>query len=500
MRTPHVKLSSRVIIWLAIRSHRWAAKTWLIVLGLAVLVVALGIVGWVQFDRQNDDISLSPLTIAFGVAAMFVFAGTNVEGLPVALEIARLLAPVDTAAAFVGLVLSFSQKNLNRSAARRVIGHVVLIGPADRVKSYVRGMAARLVVHAAPTVDDVGVEGVVRVSWTDDAEAWSAVSALAARVIVIASGSDATNAALLAAASDLQARTPLLEVSVELDDRRVALGLAAALAVQTPAHHIDVLCRADLTAELASDAILGPSERGRAVVVVGDGPTVELLLTHLTEVLRSQHQLEGASRPRLGAVIPDRERRESISRNLTDRANLDFQVFDDVAALQQWGGGPYNAFVEYAGRDATIRAALDLVVRAPGSQVCVVSSAAQLPLGIRPLELGELADDGALAGPWLRAARNDVGHERWTEMDRTAQLEHAAAIRRVVALLVSGANWEIEPRDGAWDGETTIPRSLLASLEVAETFAELPLLLQEVGYTMRRPKEPGDRIPREQVL
>lgn len=490
---------ARLLAWFAVRSPASARAARLVVATLAASAVVLG---WIGFSLLGRN--LSPLTILYGDAAMFVLAGTDVAEVPLSLEIARLLAPLATAGATLSVLMSLGRQRISWIAARKAERHLILLGPIERVTDYCASNW-RPVVHNDPA-GGASVEGAVELACPIDDDRWmDAVAVRSAARVVVALGNDEAALRLIGALGRLSAH-PDLEITVEFDDRSTALGLAAAMLRQPEGSHIDVICRDDLSAESAADQVLAEissspdksvSARRAAettVVLVGDGPMLRLLGTHVGERLRRTYPGGGAApRPRMWFVAADDDFRAELLTTLVDPVNLDVQAYEHLAGLKITTDSVI-AVVVHEDHGENIRVAVQFKYRYASAAVYVrsssSSSASELGLGLRALTIGTAESSSSLSGPWMRAA--EMWHEqshstRWAALSRAERVERAAEVRTLLRGLLE-RGWWLAPTEGVWDGEVVLPEETMVAVGDAEfIWRDFPWVLPRVGFSLFAP-------------
>jgi hypothetical protein len=461
---------------------------------MAVVAVLLGTWGWALVEPEHGSSDLNALTIVYGVGGMFVFAGSAVENVPWQLEWARILAPLATAGAAIGLLIAAGDTRIRRLAARRAQGHLLLIGPASRVAVHAASAEKRPIVHA-DTSSGRPHEGSVHLPLDPADPDWVAtLGATRAAKVVVATGGDDDDIALAGTLWRLQETHPGLDVTVEIDDRSVALSLAAAFAVGAPDRLMHVLCPDDLTARVAAALVLAELVDDRPIVVAGDGPLGDLLGAHLASALRDRYYQESLLRSRLAILAGRPTTFDRLNRLVADDPAIVLRRFSSLPDLVDWAPAGVIAVVDHQDRARSFRMAVELAWARPSSVIFLRSDAVDLPLGLRSLNIGGLIEDGQLVDPWTRAA------DRWLE-GRTGtddgvearRAQTARDIRRLVAALVATEGWRIAAEDAGDAGVETISRATLTAVGADADWGDLAHVLRAEGLTLHPPttKEHG---------
>lgn len=460
-----------------------------VVIGAATSAFLLAIIGLRQWDTARPEIALSAGALVAGALGLFGVGGVPPlridDTVPLAWDAARLLAPLATAGAVVGVAVTLGEDRLHRFAARHASGHVLLVGPTPRVIGYLDALAPDVAVHAAGVGAPIPT-GVVRVPVDPSIEGWGTLAVSDAQTIVVATGDDARNVALCADVWDLLAEHPHLDALVEIDDREMAVRLAVALVVDDPHRRLDVICRSDIVVARALDLMVAGGGEERTVVVAGDGPLVEPVTRAVANALWTEMQSSGIRRRRVATLLVGDGSSAAPSALLEDAATFDTRACQSLEDLLVWEAGPVATFVEFDDPAATMRLALALNDERPGSLVCVPSDGAQLPLGLVPLDRDAAARTGRSGGIWARTAIDLWPGSFDLDTDRDAVLAQVDRIRQAVASLATSNRWTIVPSVGSGAGEALLAAEDLHGLGLPVELRELPMALERSGLTVDR--------------
>lgn len=481
----------RAETWLALAaSEPDRARARRIGLGAAAAVVALlGVVGWLQVDAQDPTAELDTLAVLYRTFALFFADGSGAGDVPVALDAARLLAPVVSASAAIGVVLGALEARLHRRAAIGSHEHRLVVGPVARAKPYC-AEAGRLVVHAdvdthrpEPRTVSTHVD-LTSAGWLRDTGARRAAE------VVLATGDDQRNVELL---GDLDAAGVPAVVGIEIDDDATAGWLAIALATRSPERDVAVLSPALELADAVRDEVLRviDPELPRAVVaLVGDGGLPELVCSAVVEGLaEAQAASDGLAVPTVVLVAPDAA---LLADRLDDRPHrVVVHAAGSVEGLEQVGVDLDLAVL--VGGDATrwLLDALQLRARWPAARIVTPMAHGVAAAGLDVLGGRARARD-LHGGPFAAAARARYDDDRtgtvdpsWDDLPEGDRHAAIRDLRRLAAGLVD-AGLVLSPALG---GATVafLPAELCRRLDPASgggDLAALPFWLRAGGLAL----------------
>lgn len=481
---------------------------------LAAISIALGTIGWFQYERAEPDVDLDLLAAVYGTLGLFAFVA-DVASAPWPLAVARILAPVTTVGVALAALLAFSDTRIHRWAAATAREHLVVLGPSGRAAPYLRPRGAAPVVRrrisivrldtddepggtsgTEPTTAAVRVEmdpfRTRRDSWdsaigprTTD---WlHAANATHAAWSVIATGRDDWNVAALGVALAAGLPGDGQSLTIEIDDRSTALRLAVALAVEstTSRRDVRVVCRDEIVAALAVDRIHAAlAQVDRSIVVVGDGPMVPLVAAELGRRLHDEFLPGDATRrPSLTLLDADGERVDRHLDWLPTARSIDLTVGADPSVLLRDGGPPVVAFVDFVDPSKRIRFAIELAANDPGNLVVALLGTGPHPFPdrIQSLDACDALGPDELRGPFERASATTA----------------PAALRAMTAELVD-CGYSVRPSTSS-DGHCELDRRTLERLTVTaggdpDAAQDLVVNLRSVGLAvrLREPVAPGD--------
>lgn len=458
------------------------------VLGLVAITCVLGSIGW----RQTDA-GLGGLEILFGTASLFVLAGTSVEHVPVALGVARLLAPLATASATLGLVLATGEVRLHRLAARRLRNHIIVIGPTDRAAIHLAEFSDAMVVQLDQDHHPAR-PGTIYLQADLHGGEWIEWAGLGrARRVIVCTGSDDRNLAVLGHVRAALTEASDLEMLVEIDDRSLSLLLAIMSCVERWAGNVDVVCRDDLSVQRTVEIVLARVDDAArsSVAIVGDSHVFELLAEHLARALSGHNLLEGGPRPKLAIACRNEAMGRDLARRLEDDDLADTVSITpsvSVADLRSDFIAWQLAIVDCADPSDTMRIALELAVGRPDRSVWVPTEQRELVAPLHPISLVGMVDAGRLVGPFVRAAQL-VSARRPTPWTELTGLERSAAVHEVRSLVAVLAEdgWRFEPAQPGQLTGNMLSEALVERLGVASDLHSLPLHLGRVGIRARPP-------------
>lgn len=113
-------------------------RTALALVGLVTVV--FGWWGFARYSGQHPDVGLGWPEWLYGTMNLFI-NGADVAPVPWQLGVARMLAPLVTFGVLVEVLLVGSAQRIRRWAASRASGHVLVVGPTERVRPYLQGSA-----------------------------------------------------------------------------------------------------------------------------------------------------------------------------------------------------------------------------------------------------------------------------------------------------------------------------------------------------------------------
>jgi hypothetical protein len=113
-------------------------RTALALVGLVTVV--FGWWGFARYSGQHPEAGLGWPEWLYGTTNLFI-NGTDVTPVPWQLDVARMLAPLVTFGVLVEVLLVAFAQRIRRWAASRASGHVLVVGPTERVRPYLQGSA-----------------------------------------------------------------------------------------------------------------------------------------------------------------------------------------------------------------------------------------------------------------------------------------------------------------------------------------------------------------------
>lgn len=475
-----------VTCWLAVRSSRSKRLGHLIVGASAAIAFVLAIVGLRQWDVENSAVSLSLGALIAGAIELFRVGGSPPlaigESVPLAWDVARLLAPLATAGAVIAVFLAVGEQRLHRVAASRARGHLLLVGPADRTAGFRVAFASLLAVHASGNGHYL-VNKVVRSDADPMVDGWSTVAGAEAQTIVIAAGDDNANVALCASLWPVLADRPHLEVIVEIDDHETALRFATAMAADDWTRQVEIICRSDLIVEGAVAAILDSISENRTLLIAGDRDLLDRVADSVSRRLWDLVQLSGMHRRRVALLEQRTAGLSALAARFSDPTAFEVRHFSTLSDVFAWESDPVSAVVDFNDPTETLRVALSLVSDRPGSTVCLRSSATRLPLGLVPLDQGAAGRKGRSAGIWARVA-SDLWPAPINDNQWSVQLEATERIREAIAVLVGTGEWNIAPSCDEDIGVSFLSSATLAASGLSTDLQVLPIALSRSGFAV----------------
>ena len=186
---------------------RWRSYRAPILLGIGVTAIVLGTVGWLQVPLTPHRYSF--LDALYRSLTLFAFGGTAPPPVPIALNIARILAPLLTGYAAIGAVIALSRDQARALGIRLFArNHVIIAGLGDTGGRLAAALVDRMpVVVVDPVTANENVVG-VRLRGVRTLTGSAADPAMLrragiehARALVAVCGSSATNVDVAAAAA-----------------------------------------------------------------------------------------------------------------------------------------------------------------------------------------------------------------------------------------------------------------------------------------------------------
>lgn len=446
--------------------------------GLALVGLLTVVLGWWGFSRysgQYPDAGLGWPEWLYGTVNLFI-NGADVAPVPWQLGIARMLAPLVTFGVLVEVLLVAFAQRIRRWAASRASGHLLVVGPAERVRPYLPRVAdddgpdadAELVVHIGHDGAPLG-SAVIGLPPTPTPIEWVAVTpARAARRIVLALGRDDLTLSALRGALDLGLPEAGASLVIELDSLELSGRMAVAMAGERSDADIDFVCPNELDALLISSSVVDElsathgAGRGWAVSIVGDTPTCDRVTAQLVRGFTRSALRGGAVRPRILRVRPD-----GSGRGVEDLENgrVVVRTADRVDAAFA-AEAPDHLVVDLDDKEQSTRLAMEAALRRRGSVVWTTHGFAlpwavteppaddSSPVDLRQVSLSAAARLGALRGPFGRIAAG-----RAQRSGQSVQVSAAvAAVRQAVSVLLD-RGWSVVPESDLQPAERSqLPR------------------------------------------
>jgi hypothetical protein len=231
--------------WRVSVRSRWRAIRGPLLLGIAVMSLVLGTIGYLQLTSVSPRYGF--LDALYRAITLFAFGGTAPPPIPVTLQIARITAPVLTGYAALGTVLALTRAQARVLGIRLFIrNHVIICGLGET--------GGRL---AAALVDQVPV-----VVIESNASARQIAGARLRGISVL--GGDASDPALLRQAGVGRARTVVVSCGSAAVNVDVAAAASRALTAEPRARPLRVfahLDNLDLWTSLAAEGTAFASQR-----------------------------------------------------------------------------------------------------------------------------------------------------------------------------------------------------------------------------------------------
>jgi hypothetical protein len=512
------------------------------VLGVTSLAVAvLGFLGLKQLSADmveagELDEGFSALTLMFGMLQLFG-GGGSLANVPLALAVARLLAPIITLGALLSVVAQFAQSRLaTHSFSRWGKGHTVLVGTLHRLKTYLAdtSLAADRVAYLGPEPGYSGWHFLHVQSNDYSGDAWlNRLRVRHAARVVIATGSDADNLTLLAelisglgggrgaGGDDLAGRPG--RMIVEIDDPETALQLAIGLMTtdRPGGSRVEVICPVSSRALIAAAQLEQGADRSPRIAIVGDGPTTATLGLTLAERFEVRATAPDGSTPciLLTELAPSAQLllQERIESSAAVKATACPSI--DELALEI---GSWTVFVEHADREQSARAAIELATKRPEWNVILCADGGGPPieqLGLGRLtsfttgldQAGELVDCRMTADVFTLVAMqrfdtrvrhgDPFASDRWELQPVDVQRRLIDAVRHAVAQLLGVGYrlapllelWPIDPRLYRRCIELPIPiRHQLDGEALGLCIDNLPMEFKRAGVVLLEPIRDDD--------
>ena len=214
--------------------ERWQTLRGPVLLGIGVVSLVLGTIGYLQLTSVTPRYGL--LDALYRAMTLFAFGGAAPPPIPLALQIARILAPLLTGYAAIGAVLALTRDQARVFGIRLFVRrHVVIAGLGGTG----RRLAAALVEHTPVVVLEANaasqhltgarLRGVRTLTGNaTDSKLLRQAGLQHARTLVIVCGDGGTNIDVAAAATrSLGVRGQPLNIFVHLDDPDLWSSLAA---------------------------------------------------------------------------------------------------------------------------------------------------------------------------------------------------------------------------------------------------------------------------------
>ena len=470
-------------------------RTALALVGLVTVV--FGWWGFARYSGQHPDVGLGWPEWLYGTMNLFI-NGADVAPVPWQLGVARMLAPLVTFGVLVEVLLVGSAQRIRRWAASRASGHVLVVGPTERVRPYLQGSAddrglgdgTELIVHIGQDGSALGPT-VIGLPATPTPIEWVAVTpARAARRIVLALGRDDLTLSALRGALDHGLPEAGCSLVVELDDIELSGRMAVAVAGKRPDADIDFVCPEELDALLISASVTDEladshrSDRGWAVSIVGDTPTCDRVTAQLVRAFTRSALRGGAVRPCILRVRPGGSEREA---QIVDNHRVVVDVVDRIDDIFQ-PGAPDHLVIDLHDEEMSTRLAMEAALRRRGSVVWTTHGFALpwattgcpadgSPVDLRQVSLSAAAKAGALHGPFGRIAA-----ARTQRSGQPPSVPSTDAVRRAVAILLD-QGWTVVPESDLQPTERSrLPRYV--DQHTARRLRSLPSLADDPSHLL----------------
>ncbi|MBN1460502.1 MAG: NAD-binding protein [Armatimonadetes bacterium] len=286
----------------------------LVLVGITAMV--LGFVGFRQYHSLNADLGHYDVgSTIWRSAQLFVWESGALPGqVPVALQIARILAPLATLGAVLALGREYLERRYSLWRARRRAGHVVVCGIGRKGHGLIRSLAEAHGRRGVVAIDrdssntaiaelrDAGVP--VLVGDSRDPHVLRSAGVKKARHVFVLCGTDTSNAEVALAVKSAMAESDVrASCSVHVSDPRLTEMLRRhELESPSPSVSMEYFNINDAAASNLVHTYLGDSRAGRSCsfVVVGEGLLAEALIVHAAK----HHQTPpGESGPRYEILV-----------------------------------------------------------------------------------------------------------------------------------------------------------------------------------------------------
>lgn len=467
-------------------------------------VIAL-VLGYVGFGRYGLTANLDRWDKLYQSVQLYFLsfdAYRPTEPMPLQLQIARWLAPISTAFVLLGFASSVLQRWFDRGMPRFRRNHVVIVASADRAVLYDLGHGP--VVHVDEHTDRV-VRGWHHVRLSSD-ERWIEVSdAVAAQQVVIATGDDARNLALL---GEILARavtepgtrrarivhglrrslglesTP--EVVVENSDWTGARWLTLGLTRDHPTVDVRVLCPDEMVVHRVVRELeawlqdrSGFEGSPPSVAVVGEAPLLRLLPLELVPVLE---RFATDLQPELLLVSTQAEATVGEA-GLSDLYRIEVRSVGSIESLEEVS----VAVIAHRDEAESTRAAVQIEAQGKAGKLFAPAvRRGRLPLSITPLEHREPSHEEVVEGPLTTAAKELWSD--WSSLSTQQRRARLASLRRVLKDLMKLEPGSLVPRRGVEVTRNMLRATTAERLGIAmEEYGHLPHALRRAGFTYRSP-------------
>ena len=475
-------------------------RTGLALVGL--LTVVLGWWGFRRYSGQYPDAGMGWPEWLYGTMNLFI-NGADVAPVPWQLGIARMLAPLVTFGVLVEVLLAAFAQRIRRWAASLASGHVLVVGPAKRVRPYLQGSAddrglgadAELVVHIGHDGGSLGsaVIGLpsppTPIGWVD------LTPARAARRIVLALGRDDLTLSALRGALDQGIPKADASLVIELHSLELSGRMAVAMAGERPDADIDFVCPNELDAQLVTTSVVDElarshgSGRGWSVSIVGDTPTCDRVTEQMVRAFTRSALRGGAVRP---CILRVRSAGMEPAAEVVDNRRVVVSTTRRVDEIFE-PGAPVHLVIDLDDEERSATLATEAALRRPGSVVWTTHGfalpwAATAPPGdgasvdLRQVSLSAVAKAGALHGPFGRIAA-----KRAQRSGRPTPVPDAESVRRAVAVLLD-QGWAVVPESDLRPAERSrLPKYFdSGSAKVLRTSPDLAADPSHLLYELQR--------------
>jgi hypothetical protein len=417
---------------------------------------------------------------------------------PLPLAIARLIAPITGVAVVIAGAITFCRTWLIRRLARRARGLELLLGPTSLVDSWIDPDArGEVTLHL-----DTGPAGAERADarvavqlqpfryvpdrWEpadvqSPADWVAAGNGSAASRLVVATGRDdlTVDAIGIALTQGVPARGACLDA--EIHNLSLALRLATELAVSYPDREINIVCRNDVLADRAVDAILDRRDtstgsdanaeriaalRSSRIAVIGDDPLCRLVARRLEQEIFEGTATDTSRRFDLHVVSSDPGDRAWYRHGLQHPELFRVTEHPHLRELLAEPAHPDRAtsivaFVAHRDPEDTMREAFEIVAsgsthRAVAPLGAIATPGAEAAQRLVSLDRRDRLNAAVLLGPFRRAAQELAGSSSTDEARRALERRIRIAVRRLVRHGGPGTTWTVEPTTFAGPGATAL--------------------------------------------